>query len=198
MSIFDEEDGFISPIVALVEPVLLKAIEMGFDLITLMCLGRMGKGNLASGYMGLIYFGVVRATIEGTLAGVDNKVRVAAGQRQASRARYWTFVGLATGSFLCMIGTLIFSLSPLILYRVSGTNDHTIGKAVEFVIASVPMLWLTVLGNVVRRHQLVRRGSSMPLSDRCGFVGEETRLAAKALVVHAVLSSIIMLLTPLG
>jgi Na+-driven multidrug efflux pump len=145
-----------SVVVMVLPAVSYLALDGAYVAVMLVCLGYLGKGELAAGLLGVSYVNMLTSFLEGGLIGVDAQLQGASRDGKHALARYWTFAALTSSLFTCSVGTLLMLLSAFFIPSMSGTNGHTTGKAIEFVIMSIPALWLTSLTGVVHRYNFSR------------------------------------------
>jgi len=153
----------------------------------LVSMGYIGKGNLAAALLGLCYVDMVTSLLGGALTGVDAQVQAAIRDGKHGLARYWTFAGMLSASFLCCVGTWLMLVSFWVLPYISGANGHTTSKAVQFIVLSIPGYWVESLTGVLQRYSLTKGGAL-----------QEIKTLSRGLLLHVFLLGLSTQLLGLG
>jgi Na+-driven multidrug efflux pump len=133
--------------------------ERAFIFVDLNFLGMLGKGHLAAGYLAMTYMSFLEMIIEGGLCIMDLKIQDALERHNRALARYWTYVAMGATFLLWLFSACIMLLSPLILRATAGSNSHTIAKAFQYIMLSIPALGLQSAARIMQKFEFAIGGS---------------------------------------
>lgn len=142
-------------------------------------LGHLGKGHLSAAFLSFAFYNICWYLLEGMLTAEDNLLSRAFHLHDLVSVRYWTYISFIVVIILCLITSILFIFSAVIIQFMFNIPQHIALKSAEFLFLLLPGFFFHALYRVVQKYLHSQQDTKIPLI--CGGIGVVSNIIGETL-----------------
>jgi Na+-driven multidrug efflux pump len=164
--------------VSMLIPFLINSSDLTFMLATVVFMGHVGKGQLASGLVGIAFLNFSWYLFEGIIAAEDVILAHFTSEKDFSSVRYWLSLSLLAAIVLLVLATILNISSTWVIEHIFFIKYHISYRAVQFVYWTIPGMWCQGFYRVLQKY-LHAKNIWFP-SFACNLIGLFANIAGES------------------
>jgi len=161
--------------------ILVNFFDASFLLVDVIMLGRLGKGHLSAAFLSFAFYNICWYLLEGMLTAEDDLLSRAFHLHDLVSVRYWTYISFIVVIILCLVTTILFIFSAVIIQFIFSIPQHIAIKSAEFLFLLLPGFFFHALYRVVQKYLHSQQDTRIPLI--CGGIGVVSNIIGTTLSV---------------
>jgi Na+-driven multidrug efflux pump len=149
--------------------ILVNFSDASFLLVDVIMLGHLGKGHLSAAFLSFAFYNICWYLLEGMLTAEDNLLSRAFHLHDMVSVRYWTYISFIVVIILCLVTSILFIFSAIIIQFMFNIPQHIALKSAEFLFLLLPGFFFHALYRVVQKYLHSQQDTRIPLI--CGGIG---------------------------